>query len=175
MGAQIVLARKSELMDIDADEPEMLGAVLSKLPKPLHLESLIRRTLHTFRKYPPDRLSGRAWKQVSSHSVLKTTRDLPQLSHQTLEDGRRMFAQYDAEIKRKDAWMRQKQHARQMIKRYNGPATYTSLAVAFAVVAYLLRANCDWRPASYLPMFVGIKHKALSIFRPLLRIAVGDV
>lgn len=165
MVAQIVIARKSELMEIDADEPEMLGAVLSKLPKPLHLESLIQRTLDTFRKHPPDQLSGRVWERVSSHSVLKTTRDFQQLVNQTLEDGRLMFAKYDAEIKRKDAWMRQKQRARQMVKRYNRPATYTSLAVVFAVVAYLLRTTCDARPASFLALSVGIQQKALSIFR----------
>ncbi|KAI7711476.1 hypothetical protein KC353_g8964, partial [Hortaea werneckii] len=89
--AVIVISRKKELFEFGADEPEMLHAILSKMPKPLDLDSLILRASDMFVHHPPEKLPGRAWSRISPNSVLKTTHaDPQQLVQQTLEDGERM-------------------------------------------------------------------------------------
>ncbi|KAL4741874.1 rab-GTPase-TBC domain-containing protein [Aspergillus similis] len=72
----IVLSRRKELLEIPADEPEMLHYTLSKLPQPLDLEGLISRAVQLFRDHPPESLPFGAWRKISSYSVLKTTRAL---------------------------------------------------------------------------------------------------
>ncbi|KAH9826081.1 TBC1 domain family member 20-like [Teratosphaeria destructans] len=137
--AVIVVSRKKELMEIEADEPEMLHAILSKLPKPLDLEHLIHCTTEAFDKYPPEKLPGRAWSHVSSYSVLKTTHLDETLQRQTLEDGERWFEMHDQEIQRKEAWLKRQQRARLLLRQYRRPAAFTGLAVLFALVAYMAR------------------------------------
>lgn len=72
--AAIILSRKKELLEIPADEPEMLHFTLSKLPQPLDLDSLISSAMRLFNDYPPESLPFRAWKRISQHSVLKSSR-----------------------------------------------------------------------------------------------------
>ena len=73
--AAIILSRKKELLEIPADEPEMLHFTLSKLPQPLDLDSLISSAMQLFNDYPPESLPFGAWKRISQHSVLKSSRD----------------------------------------------------------------------------------------------------
>lgn len=72
--ASIILRRRSELLEIPIEEPEMIHFTLSKLPQPLDLETLISRTLELSRQYPPEKLPRRVWQRISSFSVLKTAR-----------------------------------------------------------------------------------------------------
>ena len=87
--AVIILSRHTELFDIPADEPEMLHSVLSKLPKPLDLESLIMETMTLFDKLPPERLPSRAWTRIPYCSVLKTTRASNR--NESLQEGEDFF------------------------------------------------------------------------------------
>lgn len=80
MFAQIIAERRQELFDVPDDEPEMLHSILSKLPKPLDLESLISKTIELIGIYPPEKLSS--WARISSLSVLKTSRRQSLLSRQ---------------------------------------------------------------------------------------------
>jgi hypothetical protein len=52
MFAQIVLQRSDELFETPADETDMLHFILSKLPRPLDIETLIANTVELFEKYP---------------------------------------------------------------------------------------------------------------------------
>ena len=131
--AVIILSRKEELLDIPADEPEMLHFVLSKLPKPLDLEAIISRTMHLFASHPPERLPFRAWAKVSSHSVLKTTRG--SIAGQTLEDGERLFAKQAQQLHREEM----RQHAMTILWRYRRPAGSAGLAIFIGVLAFALR------------------------------------
>lgn len=132
---KIVMSRKPELLEIDQDEPEMLHSVLSKLPKPLDLEGLIRRTRALFRSHPPERLPNRIWRTVSSNSVLKTTRDPHALAAQTLQDGERLFQKQSAEIRRQDAVRYAKQRIQALAHRYRRPAQWTGAAILVAMLA----------------------------------------
>lgn len=67
---QIVISRREELLDIPSDEPDVLHVVLSRLPKPLHLEALISQAIQLRSDHPPEKLS--IWHKISNNSVLKT-------------------------------------------------------------------------------------------------------
>lgn len=151
--AAIVMSRKHELEDVEADEPLMLGAILSKLPKPLDLDDLIRSASEIFKLHPPEKLPGRSWGRVSKYSVLKTTRDPQSLSMQTLEDGERMFQSQAAELRRAEVWKKQQARMRQLARKQLKPATYTGLAVLVVFGAYWFRnegpqsTSFPWMPA----------------------------
>ncbi|KAH8659088.1 rab-GTPase-TBC domain-containing protein [Tricladium varicosporioides] len=135
MFAQIVLQRSEELFEIPADEPEMLHSILSKLPKPLDLESLISGTVRLFEKHPPEQL--RPWRQISQSSVLKTARWENQILNQTLEDGEVFFKNQVKELE----WANTQEKAFKAIWKYRKPATGIGLAVTVAVVSYWLRKS----------------------------------
>ena len=118
----------------------MLYFILSKLPKPLDLDGLIGRTVDLFRQYPPEKLPGRSWYNVSSSSVLKTTRNFNSLSQQSLEDGERFFEKEAAEIRRRDALKLKQRQLWVLARRYQKPAVWTSAAVFTAVIAVYFRS-----------------------------------
>ena len=144
------MSRKDELLEVEADEPEMLHSILSKLPKPLDLERLISRTSELFRQHPPERLPGRAWAHISSNSVLKTTRDLKQLGHQSLQDGEKLYQKHASEIRRHDARRKMQEQAMLLARRHRRSLTATGTAVLVAVFAFYVRrygvlpVDSDW-------------------------------
>lgn len=73
--ASIILSRKKELLDIPAEEPEMLHFTLSKLPCPLDLDAHVLSAAQLFKDHPPESLPFRAWKKIPRSSVMKTSRD----------------------------------------------------------------------------------------------------
>jgi TBC1 domain family member 20 len=119
----------------------MLHSILSKLPKPLDLENLISKTVELFQKHPPSHLPARAWAQVSSNSVLKTTQDFHKLSRQTLEDGERFFQNEAAEIRRRDLLMQRQRQLRLLATRYRRPASWFSGAILVAAMAFYFRGS----------------------------------
>ena len=131
--AIIVLSRRKELFDIPADEPDMLHSVLSKLPKPLDLESLISKTIDLFQAHPPEALSGCAWSRISPFSVLKTTRDLSR--RQTLQDGEDLFVMQQLQLRRKEL----RERAIATIWSYKPLLGSVGLAVAVGIMALCLR------------------------------------
>jgi len=157
----------------------MLFHILSKLPKPLNLESLVRRASELFSQYPPERLPHRAWSRVSANSVLKTTHGAPQpLAEQSLTDGERMFERHAAEVKRAEVWNRQILHTRRLARKYQRPATYTATAVVVAVMALLLRRGGVQTPSgAWIPLLVSLQRRTtdtlLNVVGPPLRFLLG--
>jgi len=164
---------------MEADEPEMLFHILSKLPKPLNLESLIRRASEISSLYPPERLPGRAWRRISAYSVLKTTHGAPQpLAKQSLTDGERMFKKQAAEFKRAEAWNRQILHTRKLAQKYKRPATYTATAVFVGVVALLLRrGGFGFSSGAWMPLLLNLRRRTtdtlMTLLGPPLRYLLG--
>ncbi|EXJ95262.1 hypothetical protein A1O1_00382 [Capronia coronata CBS 617.96] len=74
--AAITISRRSELLEMPADESDILTFMISKLPKSLNIDALILDTLTLFRQNPPEQLNGFIWWRVSQYSVLKTSRDI---------------------------------------------------------------------------------------------------
>ena len=142
--AVIIHSRSDELFDIPADEPEMLHSVLSKMPKPLDLEALIAGTMTLYERHPPNKLPNRIWWQISSTSVLKTTRDIA--AKQTLDDGEKLFLKQASELKRREALER----GMTALYRYRRPAGTVGLAILVGVVSFWLRRDVTAGPAAYL-------------------------
>ena len=135
----------------------MLHSILSKLPKPLDLDALIAGSSELHRAHPPNRLSGLAWYQISSNSVLKTTRDPNALAKQTLQDGERFFERHAADIVTSEIRQKQLQRARVLAKRYQRPALATGTAIFAALLALYLRRS-GGTPVESL---VGLYHAGL--------------
>nr|POE94486.1 hypothetical protein CFP56_16726 [Quercus suber] len=126
-------------MEIDEDEPEMLGSVLTRLPRPLDLEELIRTATRLFENHPPQSLGNRAWRHISKNSVLNTTHEWRELETQTLEDGEHWFTLQAKEAERADAWKKRRQELVRFAKRHKQTAKYSGLAVLVAFMAIAFR------------------------------------
>lgn len=135
MFAQIVLQRSDELFETPADEPEMLHSILSKLPKPLDIETLITNTVTLFEKHPPETL--RIWRSISNNSVMKTARHCEKVQNQTLDDGKAYFEKQVREIK----WSDRRAKALKLIWKYRRPAGALGLAVLVGVLSYWLKRS----------------------------------
>jgi hypothetical protein len=135
MFAQIVLQRSDELFETPADEPEMLHSILSKLPKPLDLETLIGNTVKLFERYPPESL--RTWCLISQSSVLKTARWQGQTMKQTLEDGEMHFRKQVEELQ----WAEQREKVLGTLWKYRRPAGTIGIAVLVGVLSFWLRRS----------------------------------
>jgi hypothetical protein len=99
--AAIIRYRRDELLAFDSDDVDMLHFTLSKLPPILDFEALIEDTMHLLHTYPPSTL-GRPWRNVSSHSVLRTVPDATSLQVQSLDLGEAWLAKQSAEALRQE-------------------------------------------------------------------------
>ncbi|KAM3065518.1 GTPase-activating protein gyp8 [Clarireedia jacksonii] len=146
MFAQIVLQRSVELFETPADEPEMLHSILSKLPQPLDLESIISKTVQLFEDHPPESLPS--WKSISASSVLKTARWSEQVANQTLEDGERFFAQQVKELQ----WAAKREEVLKMLWKYRRPAKAVGFAVLVGLISFVLNRQ------GYVPRILRFGH-----------------
>lgn len=137
--AAIILSRRAELSEISADDPDLLHFTLSKLPQPLDVGGLVAPTLALYRQHPPDRLPSPAWRQISSHSVLQTTRPRTTTTPApaTLAEGERCFAQQVVELQRQAY----RQQIRSVLWQYRRPAGTIGLAVAIGLLAVGLQSS----------------------------------
>jgi len=135
MFAQIVLQRSDELFETPADEPEMLHSILSKLPKPLDIEKLIANTVDLFETHPPERL--RAWRSISSFSVLKTARWQDQTISQSLEEGEMYFNKQVKELQ----WAEHRDRALKVAWKYRRPSGAFGAAVLVGLLSIYLRRS----------------------------------
>lgn len=134
---QIILSRRDELLAVEAEEADMLHFVLSKLPRPLHLESLISNARSLFRQHPPKRLASNPWRRIDRNSVLITTQDPDALRRQTNHDGHVAFEKQVKSLRRSQAL----DYARKQVWKYRRPAGI-GLAIAVAILsAYVRRSN----------------------------------
>lgn len=148
--AAIILSRRSQLLDIPSDEHDMLFFTLQKLPQPLDLEPLVSRSLQLFEEHPPERLPSRVWRQISSSSVLKTTRQIE--SPQTMHVAESLLRKQTQELRFDEA----RQKVLLTAFRYRRPIASTAMAIAIGAVSIWLRKSChDRLLLSFLLSFVG--------------------
>lgn len=115
--AAVVLSRREELLGIDKEDEDILHVTLSKLPEPFDTEFHIARSIELYERLPPVALGGWEWWRISSFSVLKTSATLTEIQHLTLEDGERLFAQQEKEVRRRHRQKQILQYATRTIKR----------------------------------------------------------
>lgn len=144
--ASIVLARADELFDTPEDEPEMLHSLLSKLPKPLDLESLISDAIALFERHPPETLKG--WGKVSRNSVLKTTRWTGEAGRQTLRDGEGFFERQVRELE----WAERRERFEGMLWAYRRPAGMVGVAVLVGLLSFYIRKSSGSSGLGFVPV-----------------------
>jgi TBC1 domain family member 20 len=133
--AAIILSRREQLLEIPADEHDMLFFTLQKLPQPLDLEPLITAAIRLFANHPPDRLPGRVWNKISSSSALKTARSKRKpISYVEAEA---CFKRQAAEVR----WEETIEKAGRMVYRYRRPIATTMAAVAVGAFSFWLRRS----------------------------------
>ncbi len=135
MFAQIVVQRSDELFETPSDEPEMLHSILSKLPKPLDLESLISNTAKLIDRHPPESLQG--WWRISHSSVLRTARWPGQATTQSLSEGEVFFRKQVKELERAE----RREKVVEILWRYRRPASTIGLAVLVGILSVYLRKS----------------------------------
>ncbi|KAN0071510.1 Rab-GTPase-TBC domain containing protein [Elaphomyces granulatus] len=131
----IILSRKNELFEIPVEEPEMLHSTLSKLPRHLNLEDLIKDTINLFRNYPPESLPFRAWHQIPQYSMLKTSRDLA--IRNAAGEAEELFRLQT------QTWQREefRRKALNLIWMYRKPAGSVGFAVVVGLLSFWIRRN----------------------------------
>ncbi|KAA8573883.1 hypothetical protein EYC84_005432 [Monilinia fructicola] len=131
MFAQIVSLALRRAFRNSGRRADMLHSILSKLPKPLDLESLISNTVELFQAHPPETLPS--WRTISSSSVLKTARSPDQITRQSLSDGQRYFAQQVKELQ----WATKRDKVLEVMWKYRRPARAIGIAVLVGVISYV--------------------------------------
>jgi len=154
--AVIILSRKDELLEIPANEPEMLHFTLSKLPNPLDVEDLIRRAKELFSKHPPEQLPFRAWSKISAFSVLKTTRGSPR--SQCISEGEELFTKQVSQLQRAEF----QQRMCLVLWKYRKPVGGIGLALTVGLASVLIQRgapdSAQWlgmRRVGYLLKYLG--------------------
>lgn len=156
-------------MEVDRDDADMLHFILSKLPKPLDLDGLIRKTAQLYKECPPERLPNRAWKQVSAYSVLKTARVPRRLVAQSLADGESLFAKHASEIRRQERLHRMQQRLQALARRYQRPARWAGAAIFVAAVAlYLGRTDVPQGLPRWLSLAQILRQTAVQAIKKVL-------
>ena len=133
--AAIILQRKEELLEIPVEDFDILHVVLQRLPERLDVEALIAQTMSLYRKHPPERLPGGAWRRLSQYSVLKTTTD--PTTPQSLADAELCLNKQVAQVRREETKKRLLTRSWQLRRPLGGIA----LAVAVGIVAFWLQRN----------------------------------
>lgn len=133
--AALIISRRDEVLDIEHDDRDMLLFTLQKLPQPLDLQTLIDRSLEIFQKYPPEKLPGPAWRRISSHSALKTSRR--HLRDQSLDEARESFRKQSKELAREEFTAR----VVKQLNRNRRPIISLGATILVGVLSYYLRKN----------------------------------
>ena len=132
--ATVVQNRREELLEVEQHEPEMLHAILCKLPKPLDLEQLIAKTMNLYSTFPPSKLPGRPWQSIDKNSVLKTTENIRVTRTQTLKQGHEWFQRQMLKVKR-DKFIHK---IKETMWAYRRPVRSAGVAVAIVLIAWWL-------------------------------------
>ena len=147
--AAIILSRRDELFNFDADETDMIHFTLTKLPQPLDLEPLISRAMSLYQTHPPDTLPYGAWRKISANSVLKSSRNLA--CNLTREDAAGLFQKQTQEL----IWEERREKVVKVMRKNSRPIGFVGLSVMVAVISYwMMKGNADTAPIWRLQRFV---------------------
>ncbi len=131
----IICGRRDELWEVEDNETAELTYILSKLPKPLDLESLIWKASDMAYTYPPADLPG--WSRLSRYSVLKTA-----LAPESEREAQQHFQAHAKEIAATKRRREQLRRVRALALRFRRPAQRAfGIAVLVGVLAIVLRAG----------------------------------
>lgn len=135
--ATITISRRSELLELESDQSDMLTYMVAKLPQTLDIDSLAAQTIQLFQRHPPERLRGFIWWRLSSYSVLKTSRrlDRPQTCKEAELLGRKQIQQ----LRRDEALSR----GRKQLIKYQRPAKFTAALLIGVFSIYLRKSGYD--------------------------------
>ena len=143
--AAIIISRRDKLLEIPAEDHDILFFTLQKLPQPLDLEQLVSGALDVFKRFPPERLPGWAWWNVSSSSVLKTMRNG---RRQQVDEAEACYHRQAAEAERRknaeERWNESKKRAMMTVRtvqRHRRPIATTAAALAIGIFSFWMKRS----------------------------------
>jgi TBC1 domain family member 20 len=133
--AAVTISRRSELLEMPADESDMLTFVISKLPQNFDIDARIRDALALFQKHPPQTLPGFVWWRLSQYSVLKTSRNIAE--PQRLEDAEDLCRKQIRQLRSRELLEKRAL----VLYRYRRPAASITAMLMVGVLAVWLRKS----------------------------------
>jgi hypothetical protein len=133
--AAITISRRTELLELEEDQSDILTYVISKVPQHLNIDTLASKAVDLFRKHPPQSLPGFLWWRLSSYSVLKTSRNIA--ARQSLQEAETFHRKQTQQMRTEES-LRQRA---QLIYRYRRPLTSLTAALFVGMISVWLRRN----------------------------------
>ncbi|KAJ9607328.1 GTPase-activating protein gyp8 [Cladophialophora chaetospira] len=133
--AAVTISRRSELLEMPPDEPDMLTFVISKLPQTFDIDARIQDALSLFAKHPPQTLPGFVWWRLSQYSVLKTSRRISQ--PQSLEEAEILCHKQVQQLHRQESMRKNAL----LVYKYRKPATSLAVMLMVGALAVWLRRS----------------------------------
>ncbi|EHY58066.1 GTPase-activating protein gyp8 [Exophiala dermatitidis] len=133
--AAVTISRRAELLEMPADQSDILTFMISKLPQTLNIDALALDTLALFRQQPPEKLEGFIWWRLSQYSVLKTSRQIN--SPHSLEEAELLCKKQIAQLRRDE---RMKRTAAALL-RHQRPILSLSAALLVGALSLWLRKS----------------------------------
>lgn len=131
--ATITISRRSELLELEPDESDILTYMIAKLPQTLDIDTLATDTVRLFQSHPPESLRGFLWWRLSSYSVLKTSRDIQTL--QPLEHAEALGHKQIQQLRSEELMTKRIL----LLRKYRRPLTSLTAALFVGVVSVYLR------------------------------------
>jgi hypothetical protein len=141
--AAVVLSKREELLEIEAEDEDILYVMLSKIPDPFDVEFHIARTIELYERLPPASLNSWEWWRISSSSALKASATGSSLRQSTLDDGELFFARQETDLRRQQALRRATKNMQYMRMRLWYYRRYGAFGIAMVVGAYALWLGKD--------------------------------
>lgn len=133
--AAIIISRRESLLEIPAEDHDILFVTLQRLPQELDLEPLITDTMRLYQQHPPELLPNRAWHRLSSSCVLKTSRSIE--DPESLENAEKHLLRQIEEVR----WEQRRRKALRTVFRYRRPLASTALTIAIGAISFWLRRS----------------------------------
>ena len=133
--AAVTISRRSELLEMPADESDMLTFVISKLPQTFDIDARVQDAVTLFRDHPPYRLPGFFWWRLSQYSVLKTSRRISQ--PQSLEEAETLCQKQIQQLHSRELMEKRLL----LLRRYRTPAVSLTAIFMVGVLAFWLRKS----------------------------------
>ncbi|KIV97962.1 hypothetical protein PV10_01657 [Exophiala mesophila] len=135
--ATITISRRSELLELESDQSDMLTYMVAKLPQNLDIDGLSASTIQLFKDHPPEKLPGFFWWRLSSCSVLKTSRDLSR--PQTLEEAEALGRKQIQQLRRDESL----QKAKKQLQQHRRPLGFAAAILMGALSIYMRKSGYD--------------------------------
>ncbi|KAI5293500.1 hypothetical protein KEM52_005476 [Ascosphaera acerosa] len=173
--AATITSRRAQLLAIPAGDADMIYFTLSRLPRPLDLEALVREACALYEEYPPGEAAlGQAWRRIGRDSVLRTSRDIVTTGRaRRCEEGWALHRWQERQLAREE-WRRSVARRLSLPRLIQGrprvPTVHLAVAVAIGLLSYtLMRGDAGEGLPLWRRLYLGAVSQGRMILGGLLK------